>query len=235
MNVNPGQSDVGHANRARSTCATLQAMQVACVLYDEFTMLDIVGPFQMLSAAGHDCRWVAPQAGPVSDHTRTMTMTATESLADVTSPDIVVVPGGMGTSHHFGGPIGEWLTQVHPTTTWTTSVCTGSLLLADAGLLDGLTATGHWAAFEQLAELGAQPTGERVVMHREQRIVTAAGVSSGIDMGLALVAELDGIETAQMCQLALEYDPQPITDAGSPEKAGPELVEALRGAFAGRL
>lgn len=208
-------------------------MQVACVLYDEFTMLDIVGPFQMLNAAGHECLWVGEQAGPVLDHTRTMPMQAAHSFADVQTPDIVIVPGGLGTSKHFDGPIREWLTAVHPQTTWTTSVCTGSLLLADAGLLTGLAATGHWASMEKLGELGAIPTGERVVFHRDERIVTAAGVSAGIDMGLALIAELDGMQVAELCQLALEYDPQPITDAGSPEKAGPELVAMIAGFFGG--
>jgi len=206
-------------------------MQVACVLYDEFTMLDIVGPFQVLQAAGHECRWVAEKPGPVSDHTRTMQMPATDSFAEVTTPDIVVVPGGLGTDEHFDGPIREWLLEVHPQTTWTTSVCTGSLLLADAGLLNGLSATSHWASIELLAGLGAKPTGDRVVMERDARIVTAAGVSSGIDMGLTMVEELDGTQTAQLVQLALEYDPQPPTNTGSPEKAGPELVEALRGFF----
>lgn len=210
-------------------------MQVACVLYDEFTMLDIVGPFQMLHAAGHECLWVAEQAGPVSDHTRTMQMTATHAFDDVTSPDIVVVPGGIGTSNHFDGPIVPWLQAVHATTTWTTSVCTGSLLLARAGLLDGLESTGHWAAMDQLAALGAVPTEQRVVFHPDHRICTGAGVSAGIDMGLALIAELDGRQAAEMCQLALEYDPQPLTDAGSPSKADPALVEAMTGFFSGSL
>lgn len=210
-------------------------MQVACVLYDEFTMLDIVGPFQMLEAAGNECVWVAEQVGPVADHTRTMQMMTTASFDDVQTPDIVVIPGGIGTSKHFDGPIREWLQAVHPQTTWTTSVCTGSLLLADAGLLTGLKATGHWAAMDQLEELGALPTNERVVFHNDKRIVTAAGVSAGIDMGLALIAKISGIEAAEACQLALEYDPQPITDAGSPDKADPKLVDALRGFFASAL
>ncbi|MEM7092447.1 MAG: DJ-1/PfpI family protein [Actinomycetota bacterium] len=210
-------------------------MQVACVLYDEFTMLDIVGPFQFLQAAGHECLWVAPEAGPVLDHTRSMPMTAGQALAEVTDPDIVVLPGGLHTSSHFGGPIRDWLQDVHQRTSWTTSVCTGSLLLADAGLLDGLTATGHWAAMEQLGNLGAVTSEERVIMHKDERIVTAAGVSSGIDMALVLLAEIDGVPAAEAAQLALEYDPQPITDAGSPAKAGPELVALLQGFFAGSL
>lgn len=208
-------------------------MQIACVLYDEYTMLDIVGPFQMLSAMnGAETIWVAEQPGPVSDHTRTGALVASHSFAEVTNPDIIVVPGGLNTMDHADGPVVEWVKAVHPTTTWTTSVCTGSLLLASAGLLDGLEATCHWAALDRLPAWNATPTLERVVFNREQRIITAAGVSSGIDMGLALIAEMQGTESAEAVQLALEYDPQPITDAGSPEKAAPELVEALRGFFA---
>lgn len=211
-------------------------MQIACVLYDEFTMLDIVGPFQMLSAlGGSETIWVAEEAGPVSDHTRTGALVASHALADVPSPDIVVVPGGMNTSAHLDGPVVEWLKQVHPTTTWTTSVCTGSMLLGSAGLLDGLEATCHWAALDRLPTWGATPTLKRVVFNADKRIVTAAGVSSGIDMGLALIAEIEGIESAEAIQLALEYDPQPLTDSGSPEKAAPELVEALRGFFTGSI
>jgi len=208
-------------------------MQVAYVLYDEFTMLDIVGPFQMLSAAiGLESVWVGEEPGPVSDHTRTGALVASASFGEVTAPDIVVVPGGMNTSVHFDGPIREWLIAVHPTTTWTTSVCTGSLLLGDAGLLSGLTASCHWAASPQLEQFDATPTHERVVMHPEQRIVTAAGVSAGIDMGLTLLVELQGREAAETVQLALEYDPMPPTNAGSPSKAPAEtvaLVQALLG------
>ena len=204
-------------------------MQVACVLYDEFTMLDIVGPFQMLNAMGADCVWIADRTRPIADHTRSGAMMATSTFDDVATPDIVIVPGGMNTSKHFDGPVVSWLQAVHPTSTWTTSVCTGSLLLANAGLLEGLSATGHWAAMGQLRDLGAVPSSERVVFNRDKRIVTAAGVSAGIDMGLALIAEISGIKAAQAAQLALEYDPQPITDSGSPEKAPPALVDALRG------
>ena len=204
-------------------------MQVACVLYDEFTMLDIVGPFQVLSSTpGMEIVWVADTPGPVSDHTRTGSLTATASFDDVPSPDIVIVPGGLGTTKHVDGPVVDWVRAVHPTTTWTTSVCTGSLLLAAAGLLDGLAATCHWAALDVLAEMGAEPTLERVVLHPGVRIATAAGVSSGIDMALELVVELQGRPAAEAAQLAIEYDPQPITDAGSPLKAPPETVELLR-------
>ena len=147
---------------------------------------------------------------------------------DIQRPDIVVVPGGLGTTKHVDGPVVEWVKAVHPTTTWTTSVCTGSLLLAAAGLLDGRAATCHWAALDMLGEMGAEPTLQRVVIDRDARIATAAGVSSGIDMALELVIELQGRPAAEAAQLAIEYDPQPVIDAGSPLKAPPETVELLR-------
>jgi transcriptional regulator GlxA family with amidase domain len=204
-------------------------MQVACVLYDEFTMLDIVGPFQVLSSvADMEIVWVAEAPGPVSDHTRTGSLTASAAFDDVPEPDIVVVPGGLGTTKHLDGPVVDWVRAVHPTTTWTTSVCTGSLLLAAAGLLDGLAATCHWAALDVLGEMGAEPTLQRVVLRPGDRIATAAGVSAGIDMALELVVELRGRAAAEAAQLAIEYDPQPIIDAGSPLKAPPETVELLR-------
>lgn len=206
------------------------------MLYDEYTMLDIVGPFQVLSTAlGMEVVWVAEAEGPVADHTRTTSITANTTFDALPSPDIVVVPGGMHTSAHFDGPVVEWLRAVHPTTTWTTSVCTGSLLLGSAGLLDGLTATSHWAALDTLRDFGAEPTLERVVLHPERRIATSAGVSSGIDMGLTLLAELQGIEAAEITQLVIEYDPQPPTDAGSPEKAPAAAVELVRSLLGGNL
>jgi len=204
-------------------------MQVACVLYDEFTMLDIVGPFQVLSSVQDmEIVWVADQPGPVSDHTRTGSLTASASFDEIQQPDIVIVPGGLGTTNHLDGPVVDWVRGVHPTTTWTTSVCTGSLLLAAAGLLEGRPATCHWAALDTLGEMGAEPTLQRVVIEREARIATAAGVSSGIDMALELVIELQGRPAAEAAQLAIEYDPQPPIDAGSPLKAPPETVELLR-------
>ena len=121
----------------------------------------------------------------------------------------------------------EWLRAVHETSTWTTSVCTGSLILAAAGLLEGRRATSHWLALEKLRELGAEPVSERVVF--DGKIVTAAGVSAGIDMALALAARVAGEQVAQAIQLGIEYDPQPPFDAGSPQKAPAEIVELLRG------
>jgi len=207
-------------------------MQIAFALYPRFTALDIVGPFQALVDLPEvDGTFVAAAPGPVLDHTGRLALVAERSFDEVPAPDIVVVPGGMADrAATTDDPVVQWLRQVHPTTTWTTSVCTGSIYLALAGILDGLDATCHWASFDRLAALGARPTGERVV--RRGKVITAAGVSSGIDMGLTLAAEIAGEEVAKAIQLAIEYDPQPPFDAGSPAKAGPEL-QALVGALLG--
>lgn len=124
------------------------------------------------------------------------------------------------------GPVHEWLRKAHETSTWTVSVCTGSLILAAAGLLEGKRATSHWTALDELAKLGVEATHERVVF--DGKIVTAAGVSAGIDMGLALAVRIAGDRVAQAIQLGIEYDPQPPFEAGSPEKAPREIVEAVR-------
>ena len=211
---------------------TMVAMQIAFVLYPRFTVLDLIGPFQALAEVpGVEPVFVAATAGPVVDHTGRCSVVATATFGEVPSPDVVVVPGGMADRDAgVHDPLVTWLRQVHPRTTWTTSVCTGSIYLALAGILDGVDATCHWASYDRLAALGAVPTGERVV--RRGKVITAAGVSSGIDMGLTLAAELAGDDVARAVQLAIEYDPQPPFDAGSPAKAGPELV-ALVGALLG--
>jgi transcriptional regulator GlxA family with amidase domain len=209
-------------------------MQVAYLLYDRFTALDIIGPHDVFnSVPGNESIFVSEQTGPVRNESDTLSLVADATLADVPSPDIVVVPGGFGNrmllEHE---PLHEWIRGVHETSTWTTSVCTGALLLAAAGLLDGVPATTHWLARERLAELGAKPVPDRIVEHG--KIVTAAGVSSGIDMALHLVKKINGDEVAQAVQLGIEYDPEPPLDAGSPEKAPPEIVELVRTVFEAR-
>jgi transcriptional regulator GlxA family with amidase domain len=201
-------------------------VQIAFALYPSFTMLDIVGPFQVLvDVPGHESAFVAAEAGPVVDHTGRATLIATESFADVPAPDVVVVPGGLGDTE-LQVELIEWLRAVHPTTTWTTSVCTGAIYLAAAGILEGLDATTHWVREPALERLGAHYTTQRVV--ERGKVVTAAGVSSGIDMALVLLDRMYGPETAQMVQLAIEYDPQPPFDTGSPAKAPAALVDAVR-------
>jgi transcriptional regulator GlxA family with amidase domain len=206
-------------------------VQVAYLLYDRFTALDITGPHEVLNfVPGNESIFVAEEAGPVRNESDTLSLVADASIEEVTSPDILVVPGGFGTrallEHE---PVLDWIRQVHETTTWTTSVCTGALLLAAAGILDGIPATTHWYNRDLLAELGAKPVPERVVEYG--KIVTAAGVSSGIDMALHLVQRINGTEVAQAVQLGIEYDPEPPLDAGSPEKAPKPIVELVSAAF----
>ncbi|HEY9331031.1 MAG TPA: DJ-1/PfpI family protein [Streptomyces sp.] len=204
-------------------------MQIAIVLFDRFTALDAVGTYEMLSRApGAETVFVAESAGPVrNDSGGSLALVADRTLADVPSPDLVIVPGGPGQSAQMdNGTLLDWLRRADATSTWTTSVCTGSLLLAAAGLLRGRRATSHWLALDMLKEYGVEPTGERVVT--DGKYVTAAGVSSGIDMGLTLLGRIAGDEHAQAVQLLAEYDPQPPYDAGSPEKAPAAMVEQWR-------
>ncbi|ANJ10500.1 DJ-1/PfpI family protein [Streptomyces parvulus] len=203
-------------------------MQIAIVLFDRFTALDAVGPYETLGRLPDaETVFVAERTGPVRTDTGNLALTADRTLADVPAPDIVVVPGGPGqTPQMENEPLLDWLRTADATSTWTTSVCTGSLLLAAAGLLRGRRATSHWLALEHLRRFGAEPTGERVVT--DGKYVTAAGVSSGIDMGLTLLGRIAGDDHARAVQLLTEYDPQPPYDAGSPQKAPADLVARLR-------
>ena len=155
----------------------------------------------------------AEHTGLVDDHNDLVHLRIEATFADVTRPDVLLVPGGPAAGEYAadGHPIVAWIRQAHPHTAWTTSVCTGALLLGAAGLLNGLPATTHWTSY------GAQPTEQRVVT--AGRIMTGAGVSSGIDLALTLAAKIAGPEVAQSIQLVIEYDPQPPFDAGSPSKA----------------
>ncbi|MEU9852745.1 DJ-1/PfpI family protein [Streptomyces sp. NPDC047974] len=203
-------------------------MQIAVLLFEGFTTLDAVGPYEILSRLpGAQTVLVAKQPGPVRNDQGSLALVADKALADVPHPDIVLVPGGPETRTAMNDPeIQEWLRTADATSTWTTSVCTGSLILGGAGLLDGRRATTHWLAYEELRALGAEPTGERVVF--DGKYVTAAGVSSGIDMGLHLLGRIAGDEAAMTVQLLTEYDPQPPYDAGSPLKAPAHLVAQWR-------
>ncbi|MFI1281760.1 DJ-1/PfpI family protein [Streptomyces sp. NPDC020858] len=205
-------------------------MQIAVLLYDRFTALDAVGPFDTLGRLpGAEVVFVSERPGPVRTDSGSLALVADKALREVTRPDIVIVPGGPHPEVEMKNPaVLEWLRAVDATSTWTTSVCTGSLLLAAAGLLDGRRAAGHWLYLDRLPQFGAEPTGERVVF--DGKYVTAAGVSSGIDMGLTLLGRIAGDELAQTVQLMTEYDPQPPYDAGSPDKAPAELVARLRAA-----
>jgi putative intracellular protease/amidase len=203
-------------------------MQIAIPIYDGVTALDAIGPYEPLSRLpGADVRFVGVEAGPKRCDTKVLSLVADQSVDEVPSPDVIVVPGGVGSRHESGEALLDWIRSVHETTRWTTSVCTGSLLLGKAGILDGLKATSHWMYLDLLREYGAEPTLERVV--EQGRVVTAAGVSSGIDMALRLIQLEVGDDVAQAIQLSVEYDPQPPLDAGSPEKAPDHIVALVRG------
>ena len=199
-------------------------MEIAIPIFDRFTALDAVGPYEVLSRLPDArVRFVAQEPGPKQTENGMLTLTAEAGLDEVPSPDVLVVPGGFGTRPLMADEaMLDWIRGVHETSQWTTSVCTGSLLLAAAGLLDGLEATSHWGALDVLAQYGAKPTQRRVV--EQGKIFTAAGVSSGIDMALTLAARIAGDEIAQAIQLGIEYDPEPPFDSGSLAKA-PENVK----------
>ena len=204
-------------------------MHIAILLYDRVTALDAIGPYEALSRIpGATLTFVAERPGPVRTDTGALGLIADAALGEVPHPDVLLVPGGPGQGALMDdGPLHEWLRAAHETTTWTTSVCTGSLILAGAGLLDGRRATSHWLALEELRRLGAEPVNERVVF--DGKVVTAAGVSAGIDMALTLIGEIAGAQIAQEIQLWIEYDPQPPYDAGSPGKAPEAVLRAAQG------
>ncbi len=209
-------------------------MQIAILIFDGLTALDAIGPYEVLSRLpGAELRLVAKQAGPKRTDTGALGVQADLALADIPDPDVVLVPGGRGNRPLMKDPeLLEWLRGVHDGSKWTTSVCTGALVLGAAGILDGRRATTHWAFLERLSEFGAQPVAERVV--EDGKIITAAGVSAGIDMALTLAARIAGDEVAQAIQLGIEYDPDPPFDAGSPTKASAAVIEMVRGAERGQ-
>lgn len=203
-------------------------MDIAILIYDRLTALDAIGPYEVLSRLpGAKVTFLAEHAGAKRTDTGALGLIADATLAEHPAPDIVLVPGGPGQQALMDdGPVHEWLRAAHASTTWTTSVCTGSLVLAAAGLLDGKRATSNWQALEELRGLGVDAVAERVVF--DGKLATAAGVTAGIDMALGLVARIAGEQVAQAIQLGIEYDPQPPFDCGSPEKAPPEIVAAVR-------
>jgi transcriptional regulator GlxA family with amidase domain len=203
-------------------------MQIAILLFDRLTALDAIGPYEVLSRMpGSQVVFVGERAGPIRTDVGSLGLCVDATLAEVPQPAIVVVPGGPGQGAQMAdGPVHAWLRAADKTSTWTTSVCTGSLILAAAGLLTGRRATSHWLALGELPPLGALPTAERVVI--DGKYVTAAGVSAGIDMALTLAGRTIGDTAAQAIQLGIEYDPQPPYQAGSPDKAPSDITDALR-------
>jgi transcriptional regulator GlxA family with amidase domain len=208
-------------------------MQIAIGLYEGFTALDAIGPYQVLSLVpGTDVRICALEAGRIDDDNGLLHFDVEHSFADVPRPDVLLVPGGVITRKLAAErhPIVDWIAAAHPHTTWTTSVCTGALLLGAAGVLDGFTATTHWYAYDELRRYGAEPTEQRVVT--DGKVVTGAGVSAGIDLALTLVGKMHGPEVAEAVQLGIEYDPQPPYDAGAPSKASEPIRELVTAALA---
>ena len=203
-------------------------MKFAFLIFDRLTALDAVGPYEVLSRIpGSEVRFVGKQTGPIRTDTGALGLEVDLALDDFPEPDVLLIPGGDGNRPLMTDEaVLDWVRAVHEQSKWTTSVCTGSLVLAAAGVLEGKRATSHWAYRHELAPFGAEPVAERVVV--DGTVVTAAGVSAGIDMALQLTALEYGEDVARAIQLGIEYDPEPPFDSGSPDKAHPDLVELVR-------
>lgn len=203
-------------------------MKIAALVFDKITVLDIVGPTELLGwVPGTEIVWVGKQAGAIHAAPTGLAMTVEHTFDEVSSADILIIPGGPGVRLLLEDEeVLDWVRKIHATTKWTTSVCTGSLLLGAAGLLKGLDATTHWNAAATLESYGATYHEKRVIP--QGKIVTSAGVSSGIDMALWLVGEFAGADAARTAQLCIEYDPHPPYDSGAPSKADPAVVETAR-------
>ena len=209
-------------------------MRIAIPLFDRFTALDAVGPYEVLSRLpGAEVVFVGVRRGEYRTDTGALGIVTDATLDEVPAPDVVLVPGGPGTRQPAAAgledPVVAWIAAAHETSTWTTSVCTGSLLLGAAGVLDGLPATTHWRVLDTLASFGAVPTGERVV--RAGKVVTAAGVSAGIDMALTLATLVAGESVARAIQLGIEYDPQPPFEMLGADRATPDVLSAVTAAL----
>jgi len=202
-------------------------MQITFLFYDGMTALDAVGPHEILCRLPNvSIKRVAKSPGKINTDSG-LILYADYALSDVLTSDILFIPGaGNATTLQKNPEVLDWVRSIHTGTTWTTSVCTGSLILGAAGILSGVKATTHWAALDRLKKWGAYPIQERIV--ESGKIITAAGVSAGIDMALTLAAKISGEHVAKSLQLGIEYDPEPPFDVGSPEKADPELLESLR-------
>jgi len=222
-----GGEGIQNSRRAVANAGYRAAMDIALLLFPNVNALDAVGPYEVLRhLPDARIRFVAPEPGPQRTEDGALALVADASFDDVSAAEVLVVPGGRGELAIRENECAlAWVRAIDAGSTWTTSVCTGSLILAKAGLLTGKRATSHWTALETLRALGAEPTEERVVV--QGKIVTAAGVSSGIDMALWLAAQLTSEAQAKAIQLGIEYDPQPPFDSGSTAKAHPELVDRM--------
>jgi transcriptional regulator GlxA family with amidase domain len=208
-------------------------MQIAILIFEKLTALDAIGPYEVLrSVPGWEVRFVGPEKGQVRTDCGALGLSADYSLDEIETADIVLVPGGKGNRPLLEDEaVLSWLREIDAQSKWTTSVCTGALVLGAAGLLEGKKATTYWPFLDQLRGYGADPIGGRFV--EDGKTMTAAGVSAGIDMAFHLVGQEAGPEVAQAVQLGIEYDPQPPFDSGSPNKAAApvvELIESVAGA-----
>ncbi len=205
------------------------SIQAVIPLFPRFTALDGIGPYEVLQRIPDiDVTFIGHTRGEVRSENGFLGITRDGTFEDFPNPDVIVFPGGVGTRPLADDErVLEWVRNAHATTRFTTSVCTGSIVLGAAGLLDGLTATTHWSCYDELAATGASPVATRVVEHLDRRIITAAGVSSGIDMALRLVELLYDRTAAEASQLMIEYDPQPPFDAGALDKVGEGVVERV--------
>jgi transcriptional regulator GlxA family with amidase domain len=203
-------------------------VDVAIPIFDRITALDAIGPYEVLSRLPRTrVHFVAAEPGDKRTENGMLALRADATLSALRHPDVIVFPGGYGTRALMKDEtMLEWVRGAHETSQWTTSVCTGALVLGAAGVLDGLEATTHWMLLDKLGELGAKPVSRRVV--EQGKVITAAGVSSGIDMALTLAARIAGDDMARAIQLGIEYDPEPPFDCGSTAKAAPEIVEMAR-------
>jgi len=211
---------------------------VAIPLFDQFTALDAIGPYEVLQRVpGIDVVFVGHETGEVRSDNRMLGITRDAVFEDVPSPDVLVFPGGFGTrALEHDERVLDWVRSVHTTSRWTTSVCTGALVLAASGLLTGRTATTHWATYAELERYGVTAVADRVVEHLDDRLLTAAGVSSGIDMALRLTELLVDRTAAEAAQLMIEYDPTPPVDSGSVAKASDAtMTRVIEYASAGRV
>jgi transcriptional regulator GlxA family with amidase domain len=202
-------------------------MQITMLLFDKLAAQDAVGPYEVFRCVpGWDVTFAGLRTGQVRSEGG-LALTVDRPLDQATEADLVLVPGGRGSDDLLGNEtVLSWLREVDAMTRWTTSVCTGALLLGAAGLLEGKRATSNWLALGELPKYGAEVVGgSRWV--EDGKTITAAGVTAGIDMALHLVGREAGPEVAQAVQLGIEYDPDPPFDSGSPEKAPPEIVELV--------
>jgi putative intracellular protease/amidase len=206
-------------------------LKIAIFVFPRFTALDAVGPYEVLGRLpGADLTFVGENPGSVRTDTGRLGLEVDATIDEVDSADVLLIPGGPGQNDLMSdGPVHSWIRHIDASSTWTTTVCTGSLILAATGLLESRPATTHWSALAELKKYGAIPTQERVVT--DGKYITAAGVSAGIDMALTLTAKIAGEDYAQRLQLAIEYDPQPPFNSGSPRTAPPEILAAMQSRF----